>query len=104
MEEEEYVGKLQFSIKYEFTDETLIVKIFKAIELLAKDFRYGAILNICKYLYKHFSRLHHYPVVDLSLKFEASAFNQGFSPGFFKTGRHSGPKFWEFGPKHTELE
>ncbi|XP_071791238.1 synaptotagmin-7-like isoform X2 [Asterias amurensis] len=38
MEEEEYVGKLQFSIKYEFTDETLIVKIFKAIELLAKDF------------------------------------------------------------------
>ncbi len=38
LEEEEYVGKLQFSIKYEFTDETLIVKIFKAVELLAKDF------------------------------------------------------------------
>ena len=35
----EFVGKLQFSIKYEFTEETLVVKVLRATDLLAKDFR-----------------------------------------------------------------
>ncbi|XP_022112013.1 synaptotagmin-7-like isoform X2 [Acanthaster planci] len=37
-EEGEFVGKLQFSIKYEFTEETLVVKVLRATDLLAKDF------------------------------------------------------------------
>ena len=38
---EENLGQIQFSIHYEFTEQTLVIRVLRAKGLPAKDFRYA---------------------------------------------------------------